>query len=147
MELKLYVARLVRADLAVPYLHLWERLVRQNEERFQNIVLVIKIVLVAPLHTSEVERGFYLMNRVKQDWRARLSSPTLNELMRVRLLGPPCEDFEPMRAIRLWWQAGRRARRLQIQPYGPRARPQAELADANEEEGLSESDVEEEAEG
>ena len=144
-ELKLYVARLVGAEPAVSYLDLWQRVIRQNEERFQNIALLVKIVLLIPVHTSEVERGFSLMNRVKQDWRARLTSPTLNELMRVRLLGPSCEEFDPMRAIRLWWQAGRRSRRPHIQPYGPRARQLVEPTDVNEEEGLCEdSDGEEE---
>ena len=61
-------------------------------------------------------------NRVKQDWRARLTTPHLNELMRISLLGPACNEFEPMEAIRLWWQGGKRARRPQIQPHGPRRR-------------------------
>ena len=58
------------------------------------------IVLLIPIHTSEVERGFSLMNRVKQDWQARLTTPHLNELMRISLLGPACNEFEPMETIR-----------------------------------------------
>lgn len=79
-------------------------------------------LLLILIHTSEVERAFSLMNRAKQDWRARLTTPTLNELMRISLLGPTCNEFEPMGAIRLWWHGGRRARRRQMLPYGPRAR-------------------------
>ena len=71
------------------------------------------VVLLIPIHTSEVERGFSLMNRVKQDWRARLTNPTLNELLHISLLGPTCNEFEPMEAITLWWKGGRRARRPQ----------------------------------
>ena len=44
---------------------------------------VIKIVLLIPVHTSECERGFSLMARVKTDWRANLSTPRLNDLMHV----------------------------------------------------------------
>ena len=122
VELKIYVSSLVAAEPAVYYLDLWQRVIRQNEDRFKNIILVLMIVLLIPIHTSEVERGFSLMNRVKQDWRARLTTPHLNELMRISLLGPACNEFEPMEAIRLWWQGGRRARRPQIQPHGPRRR-------------------------
>ena len=121
VDLKIYVSGLVAAEPAVSYLDLWQRVIRQNEDRFKNIILVLMIVLLIPIHTSEVERGFSLMNRVKQHWRARLTTPTLNELMRISLLGPTCNEFEPMEAIRLWWQGGRRARRPQIQPHRPRA--------------------------
>ena len=110
------------AEPAVYYLDLRQRVIIQNEDRFKNIILVLMIVLLIPIHTSEVERGFSLMNRVKQDWRARLTTPHLNELMCIPLLGPACNEFEPMEAIRLWWQGGRRARRPQFQPHGPRRR-------------------------
>lgn len=138
-ELKVYVSRLVAAEPAVSYLDLWQRVIRQNEDCFKNIILVLMIVLLIPIHTSEVERGFSLMNRVKQDWRARLTTPTLNELMRISLLGPTINDFEPMGAIRLWWHGGRRARRPQIQPYGPRAR-QARCVDIDAENEDSSDD-------
>ena len=55
------------AEPAVSYLDLWQRVIRQNEDRFKNIILVLMIVLLIPIRTSEVERGFSLMNRVKQD--------------------------------------------------------------------------------
>ena len=102
VELKIYVSGLVATEPAVSYLDLWQRVIRQNEDRFKNIIVVLMIAI----HTSEVERGFSLMNRVKQHWRARLTTPTLNELMRISLLGPTCNEFEPMEAIRLWWQGG-----------------------------------------
>ena len=121
-ELKIYVSCLIGTERDISYLDLWQGIITQNEGRFRNIVLVLIIVLLIPFHTSEVERGFSLMNRVKQDWRARLTTTSLNELMRISLLGPSCNEFEPMGAIRLWWQSGRRPRRPQIQPYGPRAR-------------------------
>lgn len=95
-ELKIYVSCLVAAQRDISYLDLWQRIITQNEDRFRNIVLVLMIVLLIPIHTSEVERGFSLMKRVKQDWRARLTSPSLNELMRISLLGSCCDEFEPM---------------------------------------------------
>lgn len=59
------VSGLVAAEPAVSYLDLWQRVIRQNEDRFKNIILVLMIVLLIPIRTSEVERGFSLMNRVK----------------------------------------------------------------------------------
>lgn len=80
-ELKIYVSGLVAAEPAVSYSDLWEKVIRQNEDRFKNIILVLMIVLLIPIHTSKVERGFSLMNRAKKDWQARLTTPHLNELM------------------------------------------------------------------
>ena len=46
-------------------------------------------------------------------------------LTSVKLCGPgveKIEDFNPMPGVLLWWNAGTRARRPRIQPYGPRQR-------------------------
>ena len=65
------------------------------------------------------------MARVKTDWRANLSTPRLSDLMCIKLCGPGVDkiaDFDPMPGVLLWWNAGTRARRPNLQPYGPRQR-------------------------
>lgn len=131
IQLKIHVHKLVAADPEVSYLDLWERVLKQNEERFRNVLVLLTLVLLVPIHTSELERGFSMMNRIKHDWRANLSTPNLNALMRVCLLGPPPGEYEPMKSIRLWWQAGRRPRRPYTQPYGPRERHNKAADDDN----------------
>ena len=53
------------------------------------------------------------MARVKTDWRANLSTPRLSDLMR---------RFQPNARSSFVVDAGTRARRPRIQPYGPRQR-------------------------
>ena len=119
------MARRVAIDPAISYLDFWQRIILEDQDNFRNIVKVIKIVLLIPVHTAECERGFSLMARVKTDWRANLSTPRLNDLMRIKLSGPGVDkiaDFDPMPGVRLWWNAGIRARRPRITPHVPRQR-------------------------
>ena len=79
------------------------------------------IVLLIPIHTSKVERLFSY-EQGKKRLANKAYNPPLKWTDAISLLGPACNEFEPMEAIRLWWQGGRRARRPQIQPHGPRRR-------------------------
>lgn len=47
------------------------------EERFKQILQLVKLILVIPIHTAECERGLSLMGNIKNDWRARLQSETV----------------------------------------------------------------------
>ena len=55
-----------------------------------------------PHNSSECERGFSGMKRVKTDWRASLKTSTLSDLMLVLLEGPSIDDFNPLRPCQLW---------------------------------------------
>ena len=122
-ELKIHVSQRVTVDPDLAYLDLWQRVILEESVRFTNILQVLKIVLLVPIHTSECERGFSLTARVKNDWRANLSTDALNNLMTIRLCGPGVANiahFDPIPAIQRWFVAGPRARRLNQKPYGPR---------------------------
>ena len=41
VELKIYVCGLVAVEPATSYLDLWQRVIRQNEDRFKNIIQVV----------------------------------------------------------------------------------------------------------
>ena len=71
-----------------------------------NVLGLIDLILTFPASTSECERGFSGMKRVKSDWRARLNTSTLSDLLLVLLEGPSIDDFEPLRACQLTIMTG-----------------------------------------
>ena len=82
----------------------------------------MKIVLVIPVQTASLERGFSLVKRVKNDWRSRLQPKTVTQLILIKLNGPELKDYNPCPAIVQWWKAGPWRRRTSMLPHGLRAR-------------------------
>jgi len=82
-----------------------------RREDFQNVLTVIDFILTLPSHSADCERGFSLMKRVKNDWRNRLRSDTLTDLMTVVLHSQDIEEFDPMPAVKHWLTSGSRQRR------------------------------------
>jgi phosphotransferase system IIB component len=125
--LKDFVRRKVLAEqgLSLGVSSLWESILQTANEEFRNILGLVEIVLLFPIHTAECERGFSMMKRVKSDWRSRLKPSTLNDLLTVQLSGITMRSFVPDRAIGLWWQSsGGHGRRPDAQPHGPHPRRQ-----------------------
>ena len=71
-------------------LKLWKRVFLDdvNRQEFSNILMFVKLVLVFTLSTAVCERGFSTLKRVKSDWRCSLSTPAIDDLMRVSIEGP-----------------------------------------------------------
>ena len=76
--------------------------------------MLVEIILILPLATATVERGFSAMKRVKNDWRSCLETDILNMLQRI-INGCSFDVFDPQRAIQHWWTSGQRARRPDFQ--------------------------------
>ena len=72
------------------------------------VLLSVELLLSIPISNAKVERMFSLMNRVKTDSQAALSEHTLNNLVRIRMEGPPLEEFDPTPAIQLWASSANR---------------------------------------
>nr|XP_054771798.1 zinc finger protein 862-like [Lytechinus pictus] len=100
--------------------NLWGTLFRRRQNDFPNFFHVMEIVQVLPLATAIVERGFSLMNRIKTDWRVRLHTTTLDDLMVISLEGPAEEIYTTDSAVTRWFKAGKTTRRPWVEPYGPR---------------------------
>ena len=49
--------------------------------------MLVEIILILPLATATVERGFSAMKRVKNDWRSCLETDILNVLLRITIEG------------------------------------------------------------
>lgn len=85
------------------------------------VLLLVELLFSIPISNAKVERLFSLMNRVKTDSRASLGENILNNLIRIRMEGPPLEEFDPTPAIQLWaMSATRRPNQRERRHYKPR---------------------------
>lgn len=94
---------------------MWQRIFAEYSERFPNILMLVEIMLVLPLATACCERGFSTLKRIKSDWRSRLETETLDNLMRISIDGPDLESYNAARALQHWWDKGERQRRPNFQ--------------------------------
>ncbi len=93
----------------------------EMESRFHHILQLVKIMLVLPVHTAEVERGFSQMNLAKTKLRSSLQPESLASLLTVKLSKQDFRTYDPTNAIIKWSPMdAARKRRTEIQPYGPR---------------------------
>ncbi|XP_070580174.1 uncharacterized protein [Ptychodera flava] len=80
----------------------WQQINAKYRQRTPNILDLIDLVLSLPASSAECERGFSVMKLTKTDYRNRLSSKTMTEIMRIKLHSPSIEDFDPAPAIHIW---------------------------------------------
>lgn len=69
---------------------------------FPTILKLLVHALVLPMTTTDCERCFSAMNRTKTDYRNRMHTETLDRLLRVKIEGPPLQDFIFREAIVQW---------------------------------------------
>ena len=68
---------------------------------------LVRIVLVLPASSAVAERSFSIMNHLKYDRRASLTSVNLDHLLRLRINGPKELDrFASAKYARAWVEAG-----------------------------------------
>ena len=108
----------------------------------QNIMHIFEILMIVPFTNAIVERLFSRMNRVKTDFRNRLSRSRLNTCLRVGEEGPSIKDSEPDRVIDSWWTE--KERRLKSRPhnYPAKKRPRLNSAEYVDLSTLTMSDLE-----
>lgn len=63
---------------------------------------LLKIVITLPVSSAEAERGFSIMKHIKYDRRNRLSPSHLNDMMRIRINGPPINEWNPKKYVTNW---------------------------------------------
>ena len=73
--LKLLVKDFAKTRKSSTFLELWKDVLESGE----NVLALVKIMLVIPIHTVEVERYFSVVYRVKTDWKNRLKPSTVSD--------------------------------------------------------------------
>lgn len=89
----------------------WPEINRSLQPQCPDILSLVDLILTVPASTADCERGFNQMKLVKSDWRSRLTSRSLCDLLTVQLSSASIENYDPTPAIQLWHQASIRPRR------------------------------------
>ena len=92
------------ADCYLHFFEMWAIILSDTDlyERFKDILQIVKIVLVLPVHTAAVERGFSQMSLVISEKRNCMSSDSLRSLLRIKLSQIDFRTYDPTGAIIRW---------------------------------------------
>ncbi len=100
-----------QARVFIKHIAAAERKTLQSKIAAAKFLSLVDLILTVPASTADCERGFNQMKLVKSDWRSRLTSRSLCDLLTVQLSSPSIENYDPTPAIQLWHQASIRPRR------------------------------------
>ena len=89
-------------------------------DNLENILGLMDLVATLPASSANAEQGFSIMKQAKNDWRSRLLSDKMTEIMRVKIHSPSINEFDPLSAIHLWNSSSTRGRRMNQLPYDER---------------------------
>ena len=110
IRLKLFILPILQNNQKESYLEIWHHSFANTElmSDCKNVMHLFEILLVVPFTNAIVERLFSRMNRVKTDFRNRLSRSRLDTCLRVgEDRSTSIEDFNPDRVIECWWNEKR----------------------------------------
>lgn len=83
---------------------LWKCVLKNYRSNFPHLCHIINILRVFPVSNAKVERAFSTMKRVKTDSRNRLSTKTLDNLLRISINSTSLSDFLPENAAEIFFQ-------------------------------------------
>ena len=128
------------AKLTWPQMHKWFK------EEYANFLALMDLLLTLPSTSVVCERGFSQMKHIKTDWRNRLGSATLCDLLRIIMHAPDLDNFDPIDAIHLWYQGASKKRQPMHQRHSKSSSKEHDVgqavADDDLLQGLIDSDSE-----
>lgn len=71
--------------------------------KWSNILSLVELIFVIPLPNGHVERCFSQLKLTKSDRRSCLKQDRLDNLLRIRIEGPPLHKWNSDNAIHLLW--------------------------------------------
>lgn len=89
----------------------WEKINKMYRQSFPNCLELFDLLLSLPASSTDCERGFSQMKIMKNEYRNRLGSSSMTDLMLIKLHSPDIADFDPCQAIHYWNSSSVRARR------------------------------------
>ena len=69
---------------------------------YPNFVKLAQVSLTLPINTTDCERAFSTMRRIKTCLHSEMNNTTLNHCMRLSIEGPKLQDFDFDSAVRIW---------------------------------------------
>ena len=99
-----------------------------DAKKWTNVLAIAELLLCLPVANGRVERVFSHLKLIKNNRRTRLGEDTLDQLLRIYVEGPPLSDWDPTRALELWYMEKTRRLNVRDSRSAPR-RPQSEEAE------------------
>ncbi|KAJ7988621.1 hypothetical protein DPEC_G00311110 [Dallia pectoralis] len=93
-------------------------MINEKENIYPNLLYLVRIVLVFPVSTAQVERQFSTIKRMQGDWRLRLNLSTIEDLLFIKSQGCDPLEYTGEKAVERWWRAC--LRRPGVRLYGSR---------------------------
>lgn len=88
------------------YSEVWWKLFNcPDTVKWSNILSLIELIFSMPLSNGHLERCFSQLKVVKSNRRSCLKQDHLDDLLRIKIEGPPLDEWRSEDAIQLWWQA------------------------------------------
>ena len=81
----------------------WKQIHRRFGKEYAQALGLFDLILTIPATSMACERGFSLMKPIKSDRRTLMSEKTLSNSLMIKLEGPTIQEFNPDRAIELWF--------------------------------------------
>lgn len=68
---------------------------------------LVLTVLSLPVGSVDAERGFSILTHTRYDRRSRLTPQHMDDILFLRINGPPVEKFDPAKYVKHWLQSHR----------------------------------------
>ena len=131
--LKSYMMSIIKNNLKAKYLDIWKIIFNDDNiiKQCRIALDIFEIKLICPFSNAKLERIISRMNRVKTDWKNRLSRERLDAPLRIGEDGPQVKDFNPDIYIDSWFKS--KVRRLNSDPHKyPEKRQKVQNQDAEQ---------------
>ena len=79
----------------------------EKQHKYPHFLHIIRILLICPVSTAQAERQFSSIKHILGDWRLKLKTGTIKDLLRICTEGPEITGFCPESAVLRWWSSGR----------------------------------------
>jgi len=110
----------IKSDI---YKRVWHRLhTAPDATQLPNLLQICQLLFSLPFFTAKVERTFSALKVIKTERRVSLNSSALEDLLEVKLEGPPLNEFSADAAVELWWKPGRTVQDVFIRDLGRNTR-------------------------
>ena len=87
-----------------PYPVVWWKLFNSPDaNKWTNILTLVELTFTIPLSNGHVERCFSQLKITKTNRRVGLGEDRLDQILRIRIEGPPLEEWDATKAVGLWW--------------------------------------------
>ena len=81
----------------------WRLLNAPSASDWINVLTLAELLFSLPASNEKLERIFSQLNIIESNKKTSLTNDTLDDLLMVSTMGSPLEEFNPDKAIDLWW--------------------------------------------